>query len=103
MALLAIADGGPVGTAGLVDTEGPEDEHGPWVSGVYVLPQHRNKGIGTALMARMETEAIRLGVQRLLLSAAAPELYRRLGFAPTGASKHGEPIMMKKLRLQTNP
>jgi GNAT superfamily N-acetyltransferase len=95
IALLAIDEGKPVGTASLVEVEYPEDEPGPWVSGVYVLPQHRGKGIAAALMRRLEGEAVRLGARRLLLGAATPKLYRRLGYTATGAIKYGEPVMMK--------
>ena len=97
IALLAIDEDKPVGTASLVEVEYPEDEPGPWVSGVYVSPQYRGKGIAAALMSRLEREAVRFGARRLLLGAAAPELYRRHGYTPTGAIKHGEPVMMKAL------
>jgi hypothetical protein len=48
-------------------------------------------------MQVLEAAAPGLGARRLLLSAAAPELYLALGYAPTGASKNGEPVMEKRL------
>lgn len=97
MALIAVADGKPVGTGSLVEREDPGDEPGPWISGVYVLPQFRGRKIATVLIRQLEREAIQLGCQRLLLSAAAPKLYRRLQYKPTGATKHEEAVMLKEL------
>ncbi len=99
IALIAVVDGKPAGTASIVETENAEDEPGPWVSGVYVLPQHRGRKIATILMNRLEHEAIRLSTRQLLLSAAVPELHERLGYTATGAIKHGEPIMVKNLSM----
>lgn len=95
MALLAIENGEVVGTASIVPHENPDDEFGPWVSGVYVPTEHRGKGIATALMKRLESEAIRLGSWRLLLRAAAPKLYIQLGYRPIGAISNGHPVMSK--------
>ena len=86
IAIVAVMNGKPVGTASVVETEEAEDEPGPWVSGVYVVPHYRGRGVATALMLRLEHEAAQLKAQRLLLAAAAPELYQRLGYRPTGAA-----------------
>lgn len=72
------AEDKPVGTASLVEIEDPEDEPGPWVSSVYLLPEHRGKG-GASTLGRLEGEARRLCHHRLVLSGAAPDL-RRLGY-----------------------
>ncbi len=96
-ALLALRDGAPAGTASLVEFDDPGDAPGPWVSSVFVHPDYRGHGIAMALMRRLEAEALRLGAAKLLLSAAVPELYSKLGFTPTGGSKHGEPLMEKRL------
>ncbi len=90
----------PVATASLMDVERPGDEFGPWVGGVYVMASHRGRGLATRLMAVLEGAAPRLGATRLLLSAAAPSLYLALGYAPTGATKNGEPVMEKRLAPQ---
>jgi len=39
----------------------------PWLSSIYVLPEHRSRGIGTALVQRIIEEAIELGVETLYL------------------------------------
>ncbi|HXR06517.1 MAG TPA: GNAT family N-acetyltransferase [Candidatus Acidoferrum sp.] len=56
---------------------------------IALLPQHRNQGIGTALIQKLSTEAAAAG-QPLRLSVVkgqrAVHLYHRLGFAKTGES-----------------
>lgn len=53
--VVAIVDGAVVGTASMVlDDELPgADEPGPWIAAVYVLPEHRGAGVGTALMSEL--------------------------------------------------
>jgi GNAT superfamily N-acetyltransferase len=96
-AWLAIHDGQPVATASLVETEVPTDQPGPWVASVFVVPDWRGQGIAQRLMHAIEAAAPYHGARRLLLSAAAPELYLKLGYRPTGATKNGEPVMEKRL------
>ena len=55
------------------------------VKRMYVEPDQRGKGVGWAVLARLESAASALGVQRLVLETgvyqdAAIELYRRNGF-----------------------
>ncbi len=56
---------------------------------IALLPEHRNQGIGTALIQKLSTEAAAAG-QPLRLSVVkgqrAVHLYHRLGFAKTGES-----------------
>jgi len=52
---------------------------------MYVEPNQRRKGVGSAVLANLEAAAKRVGVQRLVLETgiyqeAALSLYRRAGF-----------------------
>lgn len=68
-------------------------EHTGEVKRLYVLPRHRGRGIGLALMERLIAEARQIGYARLLLDtlpmmASARRLYAQLGFLPTSAYYH---------------
>jgi ribosomal protein S18 acetylase RimI-like enzyme len=69
----------PVGHAHLKVADPPE------VGDIEVLPQHRRRGIGTALVRAAEGAAAARGYDRLQLTVSVREdgpqaLYRRLGF-----------------------
>ncbi|MBS1724536.1 MAG: GNAT family N-acetyltransferase [Armatimonadetes bacterium] len=55
---------------------------GNWVSNLYVLPEHRRKGLGSQLMGAMLAEDLRLGVSHsvLLSSHVGALLYPTLGY-----------------------
>ena len=54
----------------------------PWLSGVFVAPEHRRRGIGAALVNRVVQEARVLGIPRLYLyTADSGALYFRLGWS----------------------
>ncbi|MCP4230028.1 MAG: GNAT family N-acetyltransferase [bacterium] len=54
----------------------------PWLASVYVSPDFRKRGVGSALVARVEEEARALGVETLYLYTPDREsLYARLGWA----------------------
>ena len=53
----------------------------PWLGGLFVLPEYRNRGVGTLLMDRASVEARRLSISRLYLwTHTAERLYHRLGW-----------------------
>jgi GNAT superfamily N-acetyltransferase len=53
----------------------------PWLGGLLVLPEWRNRGVGTMLMQRATEEARRLNVPRLYLwTHSAERLYQKLGW-----------------------
>ena len=62
------------------------DGHRGWVYYVAVSPVHRRKGIGRALMGRVEEDLLRLGCPKLNLQVRASntdvvEFYEALGYA----------------------
>ena len=53
----------------------------PWLGGLLVLPEWRNRGIGTMLTQRAVDEARRLDISRLYLwTPSAERLYAKLGW-----------------------
>ena len=53
----------------------------PWLGGLLVLPEWRNRGIGTMLTHRATEEARRLNISRLYLWTSSAELlYHKLGW-----------------------
>jgi ribosomal protein S18 acetylase RimI-like enzyme len=62
-----------------------EEHNSYYICGVALLPNYRNQGIGTQLMALAETHAITKGVVKLSLivfeqNQGAKRLYERLGY-----------------------
>lgn len=109
--LVARQRGQPVGCGALRRILDPElaRELGPAVGELkrmYVAAGARGRGIGRALLARLEAEARALGLDRLVLEtgtrqAAALALYERAGFVripPYGeyAASSGTSICMRK-------
>ena len=68
VALIAKADGEPFGTCLLVESE-IEHNHdvSPWLAGLFVDPEHRRKGAGSALVRAIEDQARQRGFSRLYL------------------------------------
>jgi GNAT superfamily N-acetyltransferase len=84
--LIALVDSSPVAVVCLVaqDMSGykPAAGLGPWIKGLYVIPQARGRGYGQLLVRRCEAWARSLGHDALYLytqrDSAAEALYRRL-------------------------
>jgi GNAT superfamily N-acetyltransferase len=55
------------------------------IQGVVVVPEHRDKGIGSALVETACQHALQLGVGRVTVTPGRKvvPLYERLGFAPS--------------------
>lgn len=83
MALIATLDGVPAGTCLLVPWEiDPLHHVSPWLAGLFVVPEHRRRGVGAALVRAIEGEARARGVSRLYLyTDDAVSYYARLGWA----------------------
>jgi predicted N-acetyltransferase YhbS len=80
LSLLALADGRPVGTVNLVesDSERRPDLH-PWLAALVVVPEYRRRGIGSALVRALIGEALRLRLPELFLGTDIPGFYARFG------------------------
>jgi len=92
----ALLDGLVVGSLQVVERSiwDLQVEH-PCVIGLFVHPEHRGKGIATALLANSASRLKMAGFERLALRtgygapADAERLYRRLGFADLEAGEPG--------------
>jgi GNAT superfamily N-acetyltransferase len=85
--LAAFDDGELVGTAQLIDARYPNQPHRADVAKVLVHRSARRKGVGRALMERLEHEARARGRTLLVLDTAtgdAERLYERLGWTRSG-------------------
>lgn len=70
-----------VGTASLIFDDLEGDPRNPWLASVFVPPEHRKKGIASALVRTVEDAARRFGYSRLyLFTSSAPTLYAGLGW-----------------------
>ena len=82
IALLAEVGGHPAGTCLFVRREiDPVHQLTPWLAGLYVAPEFRNRSIGRELVAAIESHARKVGCNRLhLYTSGAETYYARLGW-----------------------
>jgi GNAT superfamily N-acetyltransferase len=83
LAIVAFADGELAGTGALKpDDLPPRPDLTPWLGGIFVAPQHRGRGVATAIVSRLLDEARRLRLPQLYLwTPSAAALYAKLGWA----------------------
>ena len=90
----------PAGVASLVAQDLPIREAlSPWLAEVLVLPEHRCRGIGSALVQRVVGEARTLGVSALYLyTFDRVDFYRRLGWTVRERAVYhgGEIVIMQR-------
>jgi GNAT superfamily N-acetyltransferase len=102
IALLAEVGGRPAGTCLFVRHEiDPVHELTPWLAGLYVAPEYRNRFIARDLVAAIEDHARKVGCERLhLYTSGAEAFYARLGWR---VSEHflwnGEPFVLMQRDL----
>jgi GNAT superfamily N-acetyltransferase len=80
--ILALVDGELAGSVSLLANDDERIRaYSPWLASLLVLPGHRGRGIGAALVRRCVDVAAQLGIARLHLypDDAAP-FYERLGW-----------------------
>ncbi len=82
LCLVAFLEDKPVGTVALKIREmetHPQYEH--WLGNVFVLPEKRNRGIGSSLIEEAMKKAEQMGITRLYLYTRDREsLYNRVGW-----------------------
>ena len=79
---VAVAGDRPIGMASLVaDDMTTRPDLSPWLAAVYVVPEFRNRGVGSSLVRAVMEEAAALGLKRLyLFTPDQMAFYRRLGW-----------------------
>ena len=86
-------DGKLAGTAGFFRRQNNKERHKGHIWGVYVRPESRGKGVGSALMKEIIRRARTLdGLEQITLVASAnlpaQKLYEALGFESYGIEPH---------------
>jgi len=80
LSLVALHGGKPVGTVNLVANDNDErPDLSPWLAALLVRPDHRGRGVGSALVRSLVAEGARLGIPRMYLGTDIPGYYTRLG------------------------
>jgi predicted N-acetyltransferase YhbS len=80
-AWVAFLDENAVGTVSLIEHNmDAKPEFTPWLAALYVLPEFRAQGIGTALVRRCEQEAAATGKRSMYLYTSIEAFYERLGW-----------------------
>ena len=73
----------------------------PWLASVYVTPEHRSRGIGTALVQRVIEEAVGLSVETLYLFTPDREgFYASLGWSVVERTEYrGQKVVIMALHI----
>jgi predicted N-acetyltransferase YhbS len=80
LSLLALVDGQPVGTVNLIACDSQRrPDLTPWLAALVVLPEHRGRGVGSALVRALAAHAGRLGFREVYLGTDIRAFYLRLG------------------------
>ncbi len=98
---IALDDDTLLGSASLVRQTITHPHLSPWLSSVYVDPQHRGRRIASALVGRVERAAAEMGSEQVyLFTPSSEKLYASLGWELMEYSHHHElkiAIMSKRL------
>ena len=93
-----------LGTASIIEHDmSTRTELSPWMASVYVAPEFRNRGVGSALVRAVMEEAPRLGLERLyLITPDKVRFYSRLGWQVLETAKYrGEEVTIMVYEVNT--
>ncbi|MDP4183324.1 MAG: GNAT family N-acetyltransferase [Bacillota bacterium] len=80
--IVVVEDKTCIGAASLVVNDLKPREYTPWLAGLYVDKEYRNKGIGKVLIKEIEAIAHRFGYDTLYLRTEhASGYYRKIGWS----------------------
>ena len=100
--VVAVDDDEVVGSASLVESAmETRPDRRPWLAGVYVADEHRNRGIGSLLVERITDEAAAHGFSKIFLfTTGSASLYARLGWERlTDDEYHGHTVAVMRRDL----
>jgi len=81
LTVVAICENKLLGSASLLSKTITHQHLSPWLSSVYVAPECRNRGIGSALTQHIVQEAANIGIEKVyLFTPDAEALYASLGW-----------------------
>jgi len=108
LALVALHRGKIIGTGSLkLQDLDVRPQFTPWLGGLFVAPEYRGRGAGTALIQRLVEEALRLQILcRYLWTPSAAALYTKLGWASLetlGYCGYEITVMRRELRAPISP
>ncbi|HEY0068546.1 MAG TPA: GNAT family N-acetyltransferase [Chloroflexia bacterium] len=92
----------PLGSATLVDNDmSTRPDLWPWLAGVYVRPESRGQGVGSALVLHTVRAAAGMGVEKLYLyTGGARGFYEKLGWRHIG-DEHYEGRAVAVMEIDT--
>ena len=80
LSLVALVSGQPVGTVNLIENDDEARPHlRPWLAALFVIPEHRSCGIGSALVRALQQQAKDMGIDVMYLGTDNPGFYERFG------------------------
>lgn len=86
--LIAFVDGEPAGTVSLLEEDLQEYAHcRPWLAGLLVFPEFRNKGVAGALIKSLMEAARLAGEREAFLYTYIPALYEKYGWKTFGMAE----------------
>lgn len=91
-----------LGSAAIVEYDMRIEGCTPWLASVYVHPEFRRQGIGSALVNHVMEQARAAGIKHLyLFTPNRAQFYQRLGWEVMSEEPyHGQHVTIMKLNLQ---
>lgn len=98
--LIAFVDSVPVGTVSLLERDLEEcGDLRPWLAGLLVSPEYRNRGVADALIRQVQEVARELGEREVYLWTEIPTLYEKYGWSVVPGISGGPSIVLMRWQV----